>query len=327
MILGHESLSNKCSLTWKEQLHVWGGLQREQYVCKKFTFISPSTPNSGMCHYHSPHSFFGWLGMFISLTKGSIAHYSILTLESLIPRCIIAIQLDPLQCSFSYISWWFSPCKGMYMPFILWWKVMPANLCFCSLCSSALELSQCFCKRCFFIYWWGPFCAGETSAFKRGKPHKCTILVYTRALEGCHGVLTQLSSSAWHLEIRCVMLGYATTLLTTNQIICSCFNNSDELTAIGHHRRHYRMTSEQLKWRRQHRQRILHWSLVWFWYWVDLGSRNMSQFDGTSCNFLGSRNIDWLMSSSWIFPENAFAARLSQQPRRVTWESCIWSSR
>ncbi|KAG0520556.1 hypothetical protein BDA96_06G178900 [Sorghum bicolor] len=73
---------------------------------------------------------------------------------------------------------------------------MLTNLCFCSLCSSALELSQCFCK-----------------------------------------------SSALELS----------------QCFCkSCFNNCDELTAIGHHGCHYRMTSERLKWRRQHRQHILH---------------------------------------------------------------------
>jgi hypothetical protein len=142
---------------------------------------------------------------------------------------------------------------------------MPANLCFCPLCSSALIMSLCFCKRYFFICWWAPFCARETRAFERGKAHICTILVFTRALGGCHGVLTLLSYS-WHLEIRRIVLGYAATQLTTNQVICSCFNNSDELTAIGHHRRHYRMIIEWLKWRRKHRQRILHWSLVWFWY-------------------------------------------------------------
>jgi len=98
-------------------------------------------------------------------------------------------------------------------------------------------------------------CVGGTRAFERGKAHICTILVYTRALGGCHGVLTLLSYS-WHLEIRRVMLGYV--VLTTNQIICSCFNNSGELTAIGHRRHHYRMISEWLKWRRKHRQRILH---------------------------------------------------------------------
>ena len=55
----------------------------------------------------------------------------------------------------------------------------------------------------------------ETRAFERGKGHICTILVYTRALGGCHGVLNLLSFS-WHLEIRRVMLGYAATLSTTN---------------------------------------------------------------------------------------------------------------
>jgi len=100
------------------------------------------------------------------------------------------------------------------------------------------------------------------------------------------------------------MLGYAATLLTTNQIICSCFNSSDELTAIGHHRRHYKMISEWLKWRRKHRQRILHWSLVCFGICVDLGSRNMSQFDGMNWNLLGSWGLDCKASiDSWALAE------------------------
>ena len=154
---------------------------------------------------------------------------------------------------------------------------------------------------------------------------------YTRALGGCHGVLTLLSYS-WHLEIRRVMLGYAATLLTTNQIICSCFNSSDELTAIGHHHRHYRMISEWLKWRRKHRQRILHWSLEWFWYlcgsWLEkYESIWWDELQFVGLMRFGLQSIDWFMSSSWIFPENAFSARLSQQPCRVIWECCIRSSR
>jgi hypothetical protein len=123
---------------------------------------------------------------------------------------------------------------------------------------------------------------GGTRAFERGKAHICTILVYNRALGGCHDVLTLLSYS-WHLEIRRVMLGYV--VLTTNQIICSCFNNSDELTAIGHRRRHYRMISEWLKWRRKHRQRILYWSLVWHWSWAFIKARSRT-WKGLDSNML-----------------------------------------
>ena len=52
---------------------------------------NPSTANSGMCHYHSAYSFLGRVRMLISLTKGYIAHYSVPTLESPIPHCIIVI--------------------------------------------------------------------------------------------------------------------------------------------------------------------------------------------------------------------------------------------